>query len=73
MLPAASVISVAMVTGSAAAWQIVAEIAEALDVSKAQAKQWLNRLVEEGVLKKIQRSLRYRPAAKYPRQHQLFG
>jgi predicted Rossmann fold nucleotide-binding protein DprA/Smf involved in DNA uptake len=49
------------------------EIAEALDVSKAQAKQWLNRLVEEGVLEKTQRPIRYRPATKYPRQHQLFG
>lgn len=48
------------------------DIAEALDVSKAQAKQWLNRLVEEGVLEKTQRPIRYRPATRHPRQHQLF-
>ena len=37
-----------------------AEIARALDVSSAQAKAWLKRLIEEGKLEKLSRPVRYR-------------
>ncbi len=36
-----------------------AEVAAELDVSKNQAKEWLRRLVEEGVLKKLSKPVRY--------------
>lgn len=39
------------------------EVAEELQVSKTQAQQWLRRLVEEGVLEKLSRPVRYRPAS----------
>ncbi|MCB9882381.1 MAG: DNA-protecting protein DprA [Planctomycetes bacterium] len=35
-------------------------IATMLEISKGQAKQWLERLVEEGALEKLQRPVRYR-------------
>jgi predicted ArsR family transcriptional regulator len=35
------------------------EIATELDVSTAQARQWLNQLVEEGIVKKKSRPIRY--------------
>jgi predicted Rossmann fold nucleotide-binding protein DprA/Smf involved in DNA uptake len=50
-----------------------AEIAETLKVSKPQAKEWLARLVDEGLLEKIARPIRYRPAGEQPRQGALFG
>jgi predicted Rossmann fold nucleotide-binding protein DprA/Smf involved in DNA uptake len=37
-----------------------AEVAVALNVSKSQAKQWLERLVKEGVLEKLSKPTRYR-------------
>jgi DNA processing protein len=37
-----------------------AEVATDLQVSKSQAKEWLQRLVEEGVLEKLSRPVRYR-------------
>ena len=37
-----------------------AEVATALKVSKGQAKEWLQRLVDEGVLEKLSRPVRYR-------------
>lgn len=40
-----------------------AEVAASLDVSKAQAKVWLKRLVDEGVLEKLSRPVRYRSSA----------
>lgn len=40
-----------------------AEIANDLQISKGQAKEWLLRLVEEGVLERLQRPVRYRKAA----------
>jgi predicted Rossmann fold nucleotide-binding protein DprA/Smf involved in DNA uptake len=41
-----------------------AEVAGELNVSKSQAKEWLKRLVEEGVLEKLSKPTRYRsPAA----------
>jgi predicted Rossmann fold nucleotide-binding protein DprA/Smf involved in DNA uptake len=49
------------------------EIAEELQVSKAQAKQWLSRLVDEGVIEKTARPVRYRPAPNPPVQRSLFG
>jgi DNA-binding GntR family transcriptional regulator len=39
------------------------EIAEELKVSKTQAKQWLQRLVDEGTLEKLLRPIRYRPVS----------
>ncbi len=49
------------------------EIAEELQVSRAQAKQWLSRLVDEGVIEKTTRPVRYRPAPPRPVQSSLFG
>ncbi len=40
-----------------------AEIAAELDVSKSQAKAWLQRLVKEGVLEKLSKPTRYRSTA----------
>lgn len=40
-----------------------AEVAAELNVSKSQAKEWLKRLVEEGVLEKLSKPTRYRSAA----------
>jgi predicted transcriptional regulator len=40
-----------------------AEVAIDLQVSKGQAKKWLQRLVEEGVLEKLSRPVRYRSAS----------
>lgn len=40
-----------------------AEVAAELDVSKSQAKEWLKRLVEEGMLEKLSKPTRYRSAA----------
>ena len=37
----------------------VVEVATDLQVSKSQAKEWLQRLVEEGVLEKLSRPVRY--------------
>lgn len=37
-----------------------AEVATDLEVSKGQAKQWLQRLVKEGVLEKLSKPVRYR-------------
>ncbi|MBN1508472.1 MAG: DNA-processing protein DprA [Sedimentisphaerales bacterium] len=39
------------------------EIAEELQVSKGQAREWLQRLVDEGVLEKLSRPNRYRPVS----------
>ena len=39
-----------------------AQVAYDLEVSKSQAKEWLQRLVEEGVLERLQRPVRYRKA-----------
>jgi predicted ArsR family transcriptional regulator len=36
-----------------------AEVAEMLRVSKSQAKEWLERLVEEGTLEKLKKPTRY--------------
>lgn len=36
-----------------------AEVADALDVSSAQSKEWLQRLVDEGVLEKLSKPVRY--------------
>ena len=36
-----------------------AEVAAELNVSKGQAKEWLQRLVKEGVLEKISKPVRY--------------
>lgn len=49
------------------------EIAEALNVSRPQAKEWLARLVEEGVLAKSSHPIRYLPAATLPNQQTLFN
>jgi DNA processing protein len=49
------------------------EIAEELQVSRAQAKQWLSRLVDEGVIEKTARPVRYRPASRRLVQSRLFG
>ena len=40
-----------------------AEVAAELNVSKSQTKAWLQRLVEEGVLKRLSKPTRYRSAA----------
>jgi len=40
-----------------------AEVAEELGVSKSQAKEWLQRLTMEGVLKKIPKPVRYQSAS----------
>lgn len=40
-----------------------AEVAAELNVSKSQAKEWLRRLVEKGVLEKLSKPTRYRSAA----------
>ncbi len=50
-----------------------AEIATELNVSKTQAKEWLSRLVQEGVLEQISRPVRYRPATVRQVQGRLFG
>ncbi len=39
-----------------------AEVAEELNVSKSQAKEWLQRLVSEGVLQKLVKPIRYQVA-----------
>jgi DNA processing protein len=39
------------------------EVAAELQVSRSQAQKWLHRLVEEGVLEKTTRPVRYRPAS----------
>ena len=49
------------------------EIAAALNVSRPQAKEWLTRLVEEGVLAKSSRPIKYLPAATLPNQQNLFN
>jgi predicted ArsR family transcriptional regulator len=49
-----------------------AEVAEELNVSKTQAKEWLSRLVAEGVLEKTSRPVRYRPASERSVQGSLF-
>ncbi len=41
-----------------------AEVAADLDVSKSQAKEWLQRLVEEGVMEKHTKPVRYGPKLK---------
>jgi predicted Rossmann fold nucleotide-binding protein DprA/Smf involved in DNA uptake len=46
-----------------------AEVAAELDVSKSQAKAWLQRLVDEGVLERVARPTRYRARR---RQRSLF-
>ena len=38
------------------------EIANDLNVTKPQAKEWINRLVKEGVLEKVSKPIRYRSA-----------
>ena len=40
-----------------------AEVAADLQVSKSQAREWLQRLVDEGVLEKLSRPVRYRSVA----------
>jgi len=50
-----------------------AEIADALNVPAAQAKKWLARLMEEGVVEKTARPVRYRAATQRPVQGSLFG
>lgn len=40
-----------------------AEVAEELNVSKSQAKEWLQRLVSEGVLQKLAKPVRYQSTA----------
>jgi hypothetical protein len=40
-----------------------AEVAAELNVSKSQAKEWLQRLVEEGVIEKLSKPTCYRSAA----------
>ncbi|WP_295578573.1 DNA-processing protein DprA [uncultured Lamprocystis sp.] len=49
-----------------------AEIADELNVPAAQAKKWLARLMEEGVVEKMVRPVRYRAAADRPVQGSLF-
>jgi len=39
------------------------EVADELNVSKSQAKEWLQRLVKEGVLEKLSKPTRYRSSA----------
>lgn len=48
------------------------QIADELKVSKSQAKEWIHRLLQEGVLEKMSRPVRYRPIGEYPRQSSLF-
>ncbi len=43
-----------------------AEVATDLQVSKSQAKEWLQRLVDEGVLEKLSRPVRYRSVSSQP-------
>ena len=50
-----------------------AEIATELNVSKTQAKEWLLRLVREGVREQTSRPVRYRPATVGQVQGRLFG
>jgi predicted Rossmann fold nucleotide-binding protein DprA/Smf involved in DNA uptake len=40
-----------------------AEVASDLQIAKGQAKEWLQRLVDEGVLEKLSRPVRYRSAS----------
>jgi len=40
-----------------------AEVAEELNVAKSQAKEWLQRLVSEGVLQKLSKPVRYKAAS----------
>jgi hypothetical protein len=37
-----------------------AEVATALDITRAQARSWLERLVKEGALQKLSKPVRYR-------------
>jgi len=39
------------------------EIAEDLKVSKTQAREWLQRLVDEGILERLSKPIRYRPVS----------
>ncbi|WP_374389452.1 DNA-processing protein DprA [Sandaracinobacter sp.] len=41
-----------------------ADVASALDVSAAQTKQWLGRMIEEGLIEKTKKPVRYRLASK---------
>ncbi len=50
-----------------------AEIAAELNVSKTQAKEWLLRLVQEGIVEQTSRPVRYRPATRRQAQGRLFG
>lgn len=50
-----------------------AEVADALNVSKAQARQWLARLVSEGIVEKTTRPVRYRSISAQRTQDSLFG
>ncbi|MBC7314847.1 MAG: DNA-protecting protein DprA [Chloroflexi bacterium] len=43
-----------------------AEVAAELQVSRGQAREWLRRLVDEGVLEKLSRPVRYRPVSSQP-------
>lgn len=43
----------------------VTEVAEELNVLKSQAKQWLDRLVEKGVLEVHLKPLRYGPKPRH--------
>lgn len=42
--------------------QTDADVAQTLGVSKAQARVWIDRLLEEGVLEKLSKPTRYRSA-----------
>jgi predicted Rossmann fold nucleotide-binding protein DprA/Smf involved in DNA uptake len=48
-----------------------AEIAADLNVSKSQAKEWLQRLVKDGVLQKLSRPVRYRSVSSSSRSSEL--
>lgn len=48
------------------------EVAAELNVSKSQAKEWLRRLVKDGVLEKLSRPVRYRSVSLRPSQAELF-
>jgi predicted Rossmann fold nucleotide-binding protein DprA/Smf involved in DNA uptake len=49
-----------------------AELAELLQVSKAQAKAWVGRLIDEGVVERQSKPVRYRVASTVGRQESLF-
>lgn len=42
-----------------------AEVAADLNVSKSQAKEWLQRLVEEGIIEKHSKPVRYGPKSHF--------